>query len=139
MFVGLGQVLGRTINSYLNRVMGYTLNIGASLAGVVGFSGLSFRQAPPVVWFFISCAGIAYLLHQVGCLTKLRTAGLIALVLGVGVPIHWFYPMHELRWSPYYMVNHNTEDHYITVNSIGHQKMVPFASAGASYSLIHLL
>jgi len=139
MFVGLGQVLGRAFDFYPNRVMGYTLNIGGSLAGIVGFSGLSFIQAPPFVWFFVSCAGIAYLLHQGGSLTKLKALALVALVLGVGMPINWFYPMHQIRWSPYYMVNHNLDLHHITVNSIGHQGMVPFASAGSSYSLIHLL
>jgi hypothetical protein len=36
MFVGLGQVLGRAFDAYPNRVMGYTLNIGGSLVGIVG-------------------------------------------------------------------------------------------------------
>src|SRR5271166_3947573 len=72
MFVGLGQVLGRAFDTYPNRVMGYTLNIGGSLAGIVGFSAISFMKAPPVAWFFISCDGIAYLLCQVGSLTKLK-------------------------------------------------------------------
>src|SRR5262245_54322643 len=31
MFVGLGQVLGRAVDAYPNRIMGYTLNIGGSL------------------------------------------------------------------------------------------------------------
>jgi len=61
-------VLGRAFDSYPNRVMGYTLNIGGSLAGIVGFSAVSFMQAPPVVWFLICCAGVAYLLHQAGSL-----------------------------------------------------------------------
>ena len=72
MFVGLGQVLGRAFDAYPNRVLAYTMNIGGSLAGIVGFSAISFIEAPPVVWFFIGCAGIAYLLHQVGSLTKLK-------------------------------------------------------------------
>src|ERR1700730_11085265 len=97
MFVGLGQTLGRAFDAYPNRVVGYTLNIGGSLVGIVGFSVISFIQAPPVVWFLISCAGIAYLLHQIGSLTKLRAVALVALVLGVGVRINWFYPMHEIR------------------------------------------
>jgi hypothetical protein len=139
MFVGLGQVLGRAFDSYPNRVMGYTLNIGGSLAGIVGFSAISFIQAPPVVWFFISCAGIAYLLHQTGSLTRFRALALVALVLGLGVPAHWFLPRYDTHWSPYYMVVHNTSTGGIEVNSIGHQGMVPFASAGSSYSLIHLL
>jgi SAM-dependent methyltransferase len=139
MFVGLGQVLGRAFDSYPNRVMGYTLNIGGSLAGIVGFSTISFIQAPPVIWFFISSAGIAYLLHQTGSLTRFRALALVALVLGLGVPAHWFLPRYDTRWSPYYMVVHNTSSGGIEVNSIGHQSMVPFASAGSSYSLTHLL
>src|SRR6266446_2162481 len=139
MFVGLGQVLGRAFESYPNRVMGYTLNIGGSLAGIVGFSAISFIQAPPVVWFFISCAGIAYLLHQTGSLTRLRALTLAALVLGLGVPMDWFNPTYNNRWSPYYMLAHDTASGSITVNTISHQKMVPFASGGSSYSLVHLL
>jgi hypothetical protein len=42
MFVGLGQVLGRAFDAYPDRIFGYTMNIGGSLAGIVGFSALSF-------------------------------------------------------------------------------------------------
>ena len=141
MFVGLGQVLGRAFDAYPNRVMGYTLNIAGSLVGIVGFSAISFIQAPPVVWFFISCGGIAYLLRQAGSLTKLKALALVALVLGLSVPMDWLHrrQIHETRWSPYYMVDHNVVSGEILVNSIGHQQMVPFASTGSSYSLIHLL
>src|SRR5271169_6591560 len=139
MFVGLGQVLGRAFDAYPNRVLGYTLNIGGSLAGIVGFSAISFIQAPPVAWFFISCAGIAYLLHQTGSLIWFRALALVALVLGLSVPTHWFFPTHDTRWSPYYMVDHDIDYRFITVNTISHQKMVPFASGGSSYSLVHLL
>jgi SAM-dependent methyltransferase len=139
MFVGLGQVLGRAFDAYPNRVQGYTLNIGGSLVGIIGFSAISFIQAPPVVWFFISCAGIAYLLYQVGSLTKLKALALAALVLGISIPIDWLYPKHQTRWSPYYMVDHDLVLRLIAVNTIGHQQMVPFEAAGSSYSLIHLL
>ena len=139
MFVGLGQVLGRAFDAYPNRVLGYTLNIGGSLVGIIGFSAISFMQAPPFVWFFINCAGIAYLLHQTGSLTRFRALALIALVLGLSVPVHWFLPKYYARWSPYYMVTHNTSNGGIDVNSTTHQGMIPFASAGSSYSLIHLL
>jgi len=47
MFVGLGQALGRAFDAYPNRVLGCTLNIGGSLAGVVAFSAVSAVQAPP--------------------------------------------------------------------------------------------
>src|SRR5712672_280600 len=60
MFVGLGQALGRAFDAYPNRVLGYTLNIGGSLAGVVAFSAVSAVQAPPWAWFLIMFAGIAF-------------------------------------------------------------------------------
>jgi SAM-dependent methyltransferase len=139
MFVGVGQVLGRAFDSYPNRVMGYTLNIGGSLVGIVGFSVASIFQAPPAVWFFVSCAGIAYLLHQNRSLTLLRGGALVVLVLGIAVPLSWVSPTHIVRWSPYYMVDHDVSTGGIVVNTIGHQAMVPYESSGGSYSLIHLL
>jgi len=139
MLVGLGQVLGRAFDAYPNRVMGYTLNIAGSLAGIVGFSAISFIQAPPVAWFLISCAGAAYLLYQTASLTRYRALALVTAVVSVSLPTHWFSTAFHTRWSPYYMVVHDTSNGGIEVNSIGHQKMVPFASAGSSYTLIHLL
>ncbi len=140
MFVGLGQVLGRAFDAYPDRVVGYTLNIGGSLAGIAGFSAISFMQAPPVAWFLISCAGAAYLLHQTGSLTWFRALALTALVLGSVVPSDWLrHEVHNTRWSPYYAVDHAIASGEIAVNTIGHQQMVPFASSGSSYSLIHLL
>lgn len=139
MFVGVGQVLGRAFDAYPNRVLGYTLNIGGSLAGIVGFSMASIFQTPPAAWFFVSCAGIAYLLHQNRSLTLLRGGALVVLVLGIAVPLSWIAPTQSVRWSPYYMVVHKVPTGSIVVNSIGHQSMVPYESSGGSYSLIHLL
>src|SRR6266436_1583865 len=139
MFVGLGQALGRAFDAYPNRVLGYTLNIGGSLAGVVAFSAVSAVQAPPWAWFLIMFAGIAFLLHQTGSLGWGKGLALIAVVVAVGVPIDEFGPNREIRWSPYYRVDHDMGSGYIEVNRISHQTMVPFASEGAPYSLIHLL
>jgi SAM-dependent methyltransferase len=137
MFVGLGQVLGRAFDVYPNRVLGYTLNIGGSLAGILGFSALSFAQAWPVVWFLVSCAGVAYLLYQGRALSLSRFLALATLLITVAVPIDWLYPNHETRWSPYYFIDRVGGG--ITVNTIGHQGMVPFETSGSLYSLIHLL
>jgi hypothetical protein len=106
MFVGPGQVLGRAFDAYPDRVLGYTLNIGGSLAGIACFSALSFMQAPPVAWFFISCAGVAYLLHQAGSLIRFRALALAALVLGPAMDDWRRHEVHNERWSPYYAVDH---------------------------------
>jgi hypothetical protein len=119
MFVGLGQVLGRVFDAYPDRVMGYTLNIGGSLVGITGFSLISLVQAPPAVWFFISCAGIAYLLHQAGGLTWLRTLALAAVVVDVTVPSAYRARYGtETFWSPYYAVEFQASGLAINVNNI---------------------
>jgi hypothetical protein len=140
MFVGLGQVLGRAFDAYPNRVLGYTLNIVGSLVGIVGFSLISLLQLPPAVWFFISVAGIAYLLRQAGSLTLPRGVALVALLLAVTMPsIARARNGSESYWSPYYAVEYQPEKLSIFANNIGHQTMVPFDTGGSSYSLIHLL
>jgi spermidine synthase len=140
MFVGLGQVLGRAFDAYPNRVMGYTLNIGGSLVGIAAFSLISLVRAPPVVWFFISCAGIAYLLRQVGGLTWFRGSVMVALLVAVALPTAYRARQgHQTFWSPYYHVEYDASNFGIIVNNVGHQQMVPFAAGGSSYSLIHLL
>ena len=143
MFVGLGQVLGRAFDAYPNRVLGYTLNIGGSLIGILAFSVISFFQTPPFVWFLIGCAGVAYLLNQSGKLSRILALALAALVLLVGaLPVvmdNHGAVKTVTRWSPYYAVIRRVKTRQINVNNIGHQQMVPFATSGASYSLIHLL
>ncbi len=138
MFVGLGQALGRAFDAYPNRVVAYSLNIGGSLAGIAGFSALSFTQAPPVIWFLISCAGIAYLLYQGKALSLPRLLTLAIVVVYPAIPVD-LSNLHETRWSPYYAVDRYKAEGHIIVNNIGHQSMVPFDVGGSSYSLIHLL
>lgn len=140
MFVGLGQVLGRAFDAYPNRVMAYTLNIVGSLVGIVGFSLVSLLQLPPLVWFFISVVGIAYLLRQQGSLTLARGLALAVLLLAVTIPaINRAQRGSEYYWSPYYAVEYQPDKLSILANNIGHQDMVPFDTGGSSYSLIHLL
>jgi len=141
MFVGLGQVLGKAFDSYPGRVLGYSLNIGGSLAGIVAYSLISFIHAPPVVWFFVISAGVAYLLFQSGKLTWLRVLVLVGLLISVTAPTVYksIHTGSETVWSPYYAVEYDPRHRDINVNNIGHQQMVPFATGGASYSLIHLL
>ncbi|MGE0665341.1 MAG: spermidine synthase [Sphingomonadales bacterium] len=146
MFVGIGQVLGRAFDAYPDRVTGYTLNIGGSLAGIAGFSLLSLVQAPPIVWFGISLAGFAFLLRQAGGLENgrvgwLRGAVLAGALLLAVVPgtFRAAYLGEEVRWSPYYAVQFRPDRHEIKVNNIGHQFMVPYEAGGSVYSLLHQL
>ncbi len=138
MFVGLGQMLGRSFDAYPDRIKGYSLNIGGSLAGIVGFSALSFLQAPPLVWLLIVTAGVAYLLYRDSALTPVRGAALLLVMVFSAIPTQSS-KVHDIRWSPYYAVDHDRDYNTIHVNNIGHQEMVPFEQGGSAYSLIHLL
>ena len=144
MFVGLGQALGRSFDAYPDRVKGYAYNVGGSLAGIVGFSLLSFTNAPPVTWFAAGCAGVAWLLHRTGALTIPRVAYMVAMLVAIGLvlptPVSFQqYPDREVRWSPYYAVDHGKPQREILVNTVSHQLMVPFNTSGSFYSIIHLL
>lgn len=142
LFLGLGQVLGRGFNSSADRVRAYTLNIGGSLAGIAGFSALSFAQTPPVVWFLIIFAGVAYLLAQERQLTWTRVAAFVGVLALVSVPVFsLLYPANdvETRWSPYYAIVYDPTIHDLTANTISHQRIYPFEESGTQYSLIHLL
>ncbi len=140
-FVGLGQVLGRAFDACSDRVAGYAFNIGGSLVGIVGFSALSFAQAPPWIWFLVGCAGVAWLLYEAGGLTGGRLLALTGVVAAIA--FHGAYakqsPGDQIFWSPYYAVDFRPDDLVISVNNIGHQQIAPFNKGGSSYSLIHLL
>ena len=138
MFVGLGQVLGRAFDAYPNRVLGYSLNIGGSLVGILAFSALSLAQAPPAVWLLLICVGIGYLLYQDKALSRPRLVALALLTIFTAISADWS-GLHEMRWSPYYAVDRQKVTGDIAVNTIGHQAMVPFEAGGSTYSLIHLL
>src|SRR6266851_5009497 len=139
MFVGPGQVLGRAFDAYPNRVLGYTLNIGGSLAGIVAFSVLAFLQAPAGVLFLIACAAVGYLQYQAGSLDRVKVLALIMLVVGLSIPTVWLRGEHARHWSPYYLIDHDIGAGYIGVNGVAHQWILSFAAAGSPYSLIHLL
>jgi SAM-dependent methyltransferase len=138
MFVGLGQVLGRAFDAYPDRILGYTLNIGGSLLGIVLFSFFSLAQTAPWLWFAVCCGGVAYLLHLTGALTRPRVVTLIGVVAVITIHgLSWKPHGARLFWSPYYAVE--SGDLHIWVNRIGHQAITPFDSGGSPYSLIHLL
>jgi hypothetical protein len=138
IFVGPGQVLGQAFDAYPDRIRAYVLNIGGSLAGIVGFSALSLLHAPPALWFAISAVVLALLLRRRAVLTGGHVGVLVALVFGVSaLDIRGMMGADTLRWSPYYAVQEQGSD--IVVNTIGHQQMVRFDQSGSLYSLIHLL
>jgi SAM-dependent methyltransferase len=138
LFIGLGQLLARGLDREPSRIAAYVANIAGSLAGIVAFAIASFVNAPPIVWFLIGFAGVAYLLGAAGELRRahvvlLALTALLVLLTGLSLSKrqHFF-------WSPYYWITYARTPRIIHVNNISHQQLLPI-DQGSVYSLIHLL
>lgn len=149
--LGPGQELGRALKRVPGRVQAYTINIGASIAGILLFATCSFLQLPPLYWFVLVIAGVAFCLranantHALGK-TALSVAGsagvLYCAFLTSGIPRPTSPNVTEHYWSPYYRVDFLRGN--INVNLIGHQFFVPREksgdeSAAYAYSVPYLL
>jgi len=54
VFVPCGQLVGWSLERATNGVTAYSINVLASLAGIVGFAGLCFLYQPPAVWMLVA-------------------------------------------------------------------------------------
>jgi hypothetical protein len=54
------EILGRAFNATPNRVAWYTINILASLVGILAFGLASYSRNTPIAWFAISVGLILY-------------------------------------------------------------------------------
>lgn len=59
LFAQLGRMLGEAFEG-VPRLPAYTANIAGSLAGILGFLGLSLLETPPVTWFALGLAPLLW-------------------------------------------------------------------------------
>ena len=98
IFIPLGQIVGSSIESAPDGILAYTVNVMASLAGIIVYTLLCFWYQPPAVWFALSGLMLAVLLRRVPIL---RWTALTAFLICIGlVSIGPRAPVREL-WSPY--------------------------------------
>ncbi|MCP4898266.1 MAG: methyltransferase domain-containing protein [bacterium] len=93
LFTNLGRFLGDAFEATA-RIEGYSVNILASLAGVVAFGLLSVLWTPPWVWFAVGLLPLVWWLR--GGRQKLAALLLAAVSCVVVV-----YEPGEVVWSPY--------------------------------------
>jgi SAM-dependent methyltransferase len=162
--IGPGQELGRALTRVPDRVQAYTVNILGSLAGIVLFAAFSRLRLAPFWWFLPVALGLAYYLvpRSAGFRPLAALQGLLLVVLllasgyqsgthvkwrGVWLP-DWLVadpgaPHKEFLWSPYYRIDYeDPPERLISVNLIGHQKMVSREEEGTpayAYPLPYLL
>jgi len=134
MFVPLGRILGRLMNSTRNPIWAYSINIVGSILGTWSFVLLSFFYQPPFIWFLITVVLLAVFIVWSGGDRRLNF-GLLMLVL----ILSWFAGQVSgaLRvvWSPYQkLVVRESQanwlgDYYIDVNNIGYQVIIDLSEA----------
>ncbi|MDP7017435.1 MAG: methyltransferase domain-containing protein [Pirellulaceae bacterium] len=99
VFVPIGRILGRAIDSHDNVIQAYSINVLGSLVGICLFVLLSSYWFPPIVWV-ASAAVMAACFLGSSSNRKLEVALLVALV-GVVWIGDKSQPVQELAWSPY--------------------------------------
>lgn len=137
IFVGLGQVLGRSFDAIPNRVAAYTVNVLGSLVGIVAFGATSLAQLSPLYWFAIAVGGILYFARPWTPLQLISQLGLLVVVAIASGPAPD--ASAHVLWSPYYKVEYTVQNGAIWTNNIGHQQMVDLAETAPAYTIPHAL
>ncbi|MGH7776111.1 MAG: spermidine synthase [Candidatus Dormibacterales bacterium] len=130
----IGEGAARTFIE-LPALEAYRLDIVGSIAGIAGFSLLSFAGAPPLAWGAVVAAAV--LLLEVRSLMWFQGAGLAALVLMLG--LESFFAGDG--WSPYYRVTlkpYPNGSISVLVNGIPHQTIESAASRRRTVPLYFL-
>ncbi|MFZ0816232.1 MAG: hypothetical protein WAM78_11975 [Candidatus Sulfotelmatobacter sp.] len=128
VFVPLGQVVGRQMNLTPKPLIAYSLNLAASLAGILAFLAASRLMLPPWVWMGIVLLGFALLQSD-----KERRILLGALLIPLVLLLHdpsdrdhytlWT-PYQQIRFTRLYASNGEMSGGIVSVNHIGYQFIV---------------
>src|SRR3984957_3076508 len=132
-FIPFGQLVGWYLENAPNGVAAYSVNVLASLAGIAGFTLLSFLYQPPWVWLLV--AGVFSLLvfwHNPGA-RKALGATFLACVALLATPDH----RHaKTYWSPYQKLvvrpissNGQVEAYSLTTNDALYQTILNLSPA----------
>jgi spermine/spermidine synthase len=129
-FVPVGQIVAERLTVFRERgqpLSGYAWDIGGSLAGIAGFTALSFASAFPVAWFAVVLAlGALFFRHRGQDLAAYGAAAALTLLVVAGAE-------RAQRYSPYYAIA--TRDRgaapgfEITTNGSLHQVALPMRRA----------
>jgi SAM-dependent methyltransferase len=130
MFVPIGRLLGRLMDSREQVIWAYSVNVGGSLLGIWLFVGLSAFSLPPLAWLLVACG---LLLPFIGAgRVQVVNLGLISALLLAGIFVGYDSNALETHWSPYQKLvlkeveraEYGWEGKLISVNNAGYQGMI---------------
>lgn len=93
-FACIGQHLGRLFNEF-TPLEGYSINVFASLCGILLFTFVSFLSLPPVWWLVIGFAFLVVFYKKIDQIA--------VMLIAIALPI--FLTPPDVRWSPYYRIS----------------------------------
>lgn len=93
-FSGMGQRIGQLFNQ-CKPLVAYSVNVFASLAGILLFTFVSFISLPPPLWLVIGILPMLYFFRKPLQLGAMALSILAAFTLS----------MPDVRWSPYYRIS----------------------------------
>jgi spermidine synthase len=98
VFVPVGQLVGWYLENATNGILGYTVNILGSLAGIALYTLLCFLSQPPATWFLLAGAMLAWLLWS---LPRQRWTSVATFLICVGLASIGAGRNGSVYWSPY--------------------------------------
>jgi hypothetical protein len=119
----IGEGVARTFTRF-EPLEAYRLDILGSIAGIVGFSALSFLRSPPIGWAVIAALLLLFTLDRPLGVLRVGAVASLVVILAAGS----FLPS-GLSWSPYYEIHtfrpkSTPNDIAINVNGIPHQTII---------------
>jgi SAM-dependent methyltransferase len=132
VFVPLGQEVSRQMNLASRPLTAYSLNLAASLVGILAFLAVSRLMLPPWIWLGIVLLGFALLQKN----TKQRIllgSLLLPLILLLHDPSdhdHYSFwtPYQHIQFTRIYGSNSEMLAGHVQVNHVGYQLIVNLAS-----------
>ena len=116
----LGRLVGRYLGAY-RPVVAYSVNLSASLLGVITFVSLSFLQLGPVVWFLVALLPLVYFVRS-------RPAAVVCHLVGVALTTGLLQHgrTNDEYWSPYSKItlseaSSTLHTRVLSTNNSGHQ------------------
>jgi len=97
-FIPLGQLIGWYIENASHGIMAYSVNVLASLAGILLYTLLCFLYQPPVTWFFVVGLLLVCLVWR---LPWLRWGTAVAVLICLGILSLGHGKQRTVYWSPY--------------------------------------
>jgi hypothetical protein len=133
IFVPVGQLVGWYLEHAPEGIRGYTINVGAGLAGILTYTAVCFLNLPPAAWFSFFGVLVAALFWRVPRLrwTSLALIGACVGLVSLGPPsgaVTYWSPYQKLTLTPV-QENGETTSYDLNANDSWYQHIVNLSPA----------